>query len=293
MQIALDPYMFRRLALPDVVRLAAELGYECVELSPRSDFLPLFISPRADVDLVREFKQACRVTGVKLVSIMAVYRWASPEPEERRAAVRYWMRAVRIATELECAVINTEFTGVPQESMASEHAFWSSLEELLPIFERSGIRVDIEPHPGDFVENGNAAVDIVRAIGSAHIKYLYCAPHTFHMGSDMAGMLRYAAPVLAHVHVADTLNHNAGLRYIINPIGAPVRVHQHLNIGEGEVNWDEFFRTLAEISFDCILTSCVFAWEDRAVQSSRAMLDRIQHYLTKFPSAKMADPGST
>lgn len=79
------------------------------------------------------------------MSLIAVYRWASPEPEERRSAMSCWIKAVRIAPEIECSVINTELTGVPEEPMASEHTFWNSLEELLPIFKRNEVRVDIEP----------------------------------------------------------------------------------------------------------------------------------------------------
>ena len=79
-------------------------------------------------------------------------------------------------------------------------------------------------------------------------------------------MIRDAAPLLAHVHVADTYNHKAssGLRYICNPPGAQVTIHQHMDIGQGEVNWDEFFSSLAAVGFDGIVTSCVFAWEERA-----------------------------
>jgi len=47
-----------------------------------------------------------------------------------------------------------------------------------------------------------------------------------------------------------------------------VRVHQHLDIGQGEVPWDTFFGTLRELEFDGIMTVCVFAWEDRARESS-------------------------
>ena len=61
-----------------------------------------------------------------------------------------------------------------------------------------------------------------------------------------------------------TTRPRSGLRYILNPPGTQARVHQHLDIGQGEVPWDDFFGTLAEIGFDGIMTACVFAWEDRA-----------------------------
>ena len=56
-------------------------------------------------------------------------------------------------------------------------------------------------------------------------------------------------------------------------------MHQHLDIGQGEVDWDAFFGTLERLEFDGIMTACVFAWEERAVESSRFMFERIRHYL--------------
>ena len=286
MKIALDPYMLRGLPFAEVCRTAAETGYRYIELSPRPDFIPFFVHPRAHRETIRSFGQALRETGVELSSVLPLYRWSSPDEEERRAAVGYWRRAIEITVELGCRVMNSEFSGRPEQAMVSEAQFWKSMEELLPIFEREGLALHLEPHPDDFVEEGNAAVDLVRAIDRPFVKYLYCAPHTFHMGGDIAAMLRYAGPRLAHLHVADVLDHRAssGLRYIVNPPGSPVRVHQHLDIGQGEVDWDVFFATLREIGFDGILTACVFAWEERAVESSRQNLERIEAYLAKYPA---------
>jgi myo-inositol catabolism protein IolH len=99
----------------------------------------------------------------------------------------------------------------------------------------------------------------------------------------MASMIRYAAPVLAHVHVADTFNQKAGWRYVMNPPGSTTRIHQHLDIGDGEIDWDVFFRTLAEVGFDGIMTSQVFAYlPERAVASSRYMHERIHHYVNQY-----------
>jgi myo-inositol catabolism protein IolH len=286
MKIVLDPYMLRHRSLTEVVKIAAETGYDGIELSPREDFIPFFVRPRADSARIAELKKALRDHGIQLATILPLYKWAGPDEDDRTAAVRYWKRAIEIAVELGVTTMNSEFNGRPEQKARSEAAFWRSMEELLPTFEKEGITLHLEPHPDDFVENGNTAVDMVRGINSPMVKYLYCAPHTFHMGDDVAAMIRYAAPVLAHVHVADTYNHKAssGLRYILNPPGTPARVHQHTNIGEGEVDWDAFFGTLAEVGFDGIMTSCVFAWEEKAVESAQLMRVKIGEYLAKYPS---------
>jgi myo-inositol catabolism protein IolH len=283
MKIALDPYMFRHLPLREMVRTVADIGYPYIELSPRDDFLPFFLHPRADRDRVAELREALHETGVQLSSLLPLYRWSGPDEDERQAAVGYWKRAIEIAVELDCPVMNSEFNGRPEQASRSEAQFWRSMDTLLPIFEREGITLHLEAHPDDFVEQNTPAVDLVRGINSPRVRYLYCAPHTFHLGDDVAAMLRYAAPVLAHLHIADSFNHGAssGLRYIINPPGSPARIHQHLNIGQGEVPWEAFFGTLRELEFDGIATACVFAWEERARESSTFMLQEIQQRLPR------------
>lgn len=287
MQIALDPWMIRERSLTEVCRFAAETGHDWIELSPRDDFLPLFIGPRTNRENIAELKRALRNYHVGLASMWTVYRWSEPDNSEARAAaVSYWEKAIQAAVELGCTHLNSEFSGNPNTAEACDAAFWRSMEEIVPILEREHITMAIEPHPGDFVEDGNSAVDIIRAIGSPYIKYLYCAPHTFHMGGNMVEMIRYAASVLDHVHVADTLDHRIPVRYIVNPLGSPVRIHQHLNIGEGEIDWEMFFRTLKEVGFDGVMTNSVFAWPDKAEESANFMVQKINEYLEKFDFGK-------
>jgi hypothetical protein len=149
-----------------------------------------------------------RETGVELSSILPLYTWSSTDETERQAAVRYWRRMIEVAVELDVHTMNSEFNGRPEHAAQSEAAFWRSLDELLPIFERKGIALNLEAHPDDFCELNNPAVDLVRAINKPWVNYLYCAPHTFHL-------------------------------------------------------------------FDGIATICVFAWEERATESSKHMLERV------------------
>jgi myo-inositol catabolism protein IolH len=287
MKLALDPYMLRRVPLPELPGLVADLGYQHIELSPREDFLPFFVHPRADRATITAFRKALAAAGVEVASVLPLYRWSGPDEDERQAAVRYWKRAIQITVELGCQVMNSEFNGRPEAAAASEAQFWRSMEELLPIFEREGLQLRLEPHPDDFVEDGRAAVELIRGIDNPLVSFLYCAPHTFHQGGDAAGIMRYAGPLLTHLHLADSFDHRAssGLRYIVNPPGSPARVHQHLDIGQGEVDWDELFRTLSELRFDGIATVCVFAWEERARESAVHNRERIRQYVAKFGDA--------
>ena len=223
MRIALDPYMLRTVPLAELPRLVAELGYEHIELSPREDFIPFFVHPRADRATIAGFKKALDDAGVSVSSVLPLYKWSGPDEDERQAAVRYWKRAIQIAVDLDCQVMNSEFNGRPEAAAASEAQFWRSLEELLPVFEREGMQLRLEPHPDDFIEDGRAAVDMVRGIDNDLVSFLYCAPHTFHQGGDLEGIMRYAGPLLTQLHIADSFDHrgSSGLRYILNPPGTP------------------------------------------------------------------------
>src|ERR1700760_1344427 len=285
--------MLRSVPLTKLPGVVADLGYEYIELSPREDFTPFFLHPRADSGRVRAFKAALDAAGVKVASHLPLYRWSGPDEDERQAAVRYWKRAIELTVELNCDTMNSEFNGRPEQASRSEAQFWRSMEELLPVFEREGVRLRLEPHPDDFVEDGLTAVDMVRGIDSSLVSFLYCAPHTFHQGGNLAEIMEYAGDLLTQVHIADSFDHRAssGNRYIINPPGSTARIHQHLDIGQGEVNWDEFFGTLGQVNFgrgetpsgpEPIMTACVFAWEERAADSSTFMLEQMRAYTAKW-----------
>lgn len=284
MRIALDPYMYRHLPLPKMVEKVAELGYSHIELSPREDFLPFYKYPRVDKARIREFKAALLHNGVQLSSLLPLYHWASPDESLREAAVRNWKRAIQVAVEMECPLMNTEFSGQSNHALASENQFMRSMEELMPVFEREHIGLDIQAHPYDFCERNNESVDIIRGLDKPWLNYLYAVPHTYFYDDgvgDIAAMLEYAKPKLTHLIIADTYNHRASsnLRYIVNPPGVTATVHQHLDIGQGEIDWNTFFSKVREIGFDGIATVAVFAWEDRADESSRMMLETVKRGL--------------
>ncbi|MCQ1987022.1 sugar phosphate isomerase/epimerase [Arthrobacter sp. zg-Y844] len=279
MKMALDPTPFHRThSLLQFPQLAAELGYPYLQLTPHPDFLPFFTHPKADDALTAALKKACAEAEVGIASILPVLRWSSPDENLRQAAVRYWRRAVQLAVDLGVTQMNTEFGGRPEHPEESEAAFYRSMEELVPLFEREGIQVAIDPHPDDFVEEGLAAWRVIRGVNSPNLGFVYVAAHAFHLADSPDRILREVGDRLQVVHVADTMDHRAsnGLRYITNPPGNPVRVHQHLKIGDGDVDWQQLFAALARNGFldrtDTVMVSSVFGENENALEVARYQL---------------------
>ncbi|EUJ60909.1 sugar phosphate isomerase/epimerase family protein [Listeria fleischmannii] len=269
MKLAYDPSHFRdNTNLKDTVDHVARLGYEYLELSPRKDFIWFYEYPKVDKQLIADLKLYCRDAGVKISSVLPVQQWSSPNEEERLAAVRNWKRCIEITSELGVDLMNTEFSGDKSQPVQSEAAFLRSMDELIPLFEKEGIKLNLQAHPNDFIETNIGAIRMIRALDKEWIKLVYSVAHAFYYDDgigDVEAQLEDAKAILAHVLFADTLNHKAGfgLRYIINPPDANVTIHQHLNIGEGEVNFTALFKKLKEIKFDGIATNSVFAYPDR------------------------------
>lgn len=270
MKLAIDPLPFRHLRLRDMVRTVAELGYEWIEFSQRDDFFPFYVHPRANDALVSELRRALDETGVKIASMLPILRWSSPDEDERQAAVRYWQRAIDITVELGVDQMNSEFSGRPDQKERSEAQFWRSLEVILPRLEREGIHLNIEPHPGDFIEDGIAAVEMIRAINSPLVGFLYCVPHTFYQGHSIAAIIEYAGADLKHIHLADSFDYrgSGGRRYLLNPAETDATVHQHLPYGQGEVDWNSFFETVRRVGFQGIATVAVFSRDETAYQDA-------------------------
>jgi myo-inositol catabolism protein IolH len=276
MKLAIDPCLLKNVSVTEMFTSVAQAGYEAVELSPRDGFLEHRLGNRPEPEVVADLKRASREARVEIASLFIVQPWASTDSGQRQAAVHGLRVAIDTAEELGCGRINTEFTGTPDKPRECRDAFLRSLDEVLPAAERQGVSLTIEPHPYDFIETNAEAVDLIREVGSATLRYLFCTPHIFHLGDDIAAMIEYAAPVLAHVHLADTFR---PARVILNPPDPGARIHQHLDIGQGEVGWETVFSALEQTGFSDLATVAVFAWPDRALASAEHNRAALRRYL--------------
>jgi len=267
MTLSIDTGLPAYLGWEATFDLIARAGYRYVEWSQRGDFK---FDEQTDAELERVGRQMQRA-GLRLLGMIPMVRLASPLEEERLAAVGHWKRFIAITASLGARRIFGEMTGNPAfktDAGLSRRALARSLETLAPVLEAAGMTASFEPHPGDFCENSDAAVDLVRGLGLPAVRYLFCIPHSFVMGSKPAPeMVRYAGPTIGHVHIADT---HRSMR-IIAP--ADVLAHEHMVPGWGEVDFPAIVEALRAAGYGGFLTAVLFSHPDDPLPAALAMKD--------------------
>lgn len=291
MKVAFDVDVIKDRSITDMVRQVSEWGYKYIEQSPHPRINPFYKHPKASREVMTEYRQALQTYGVEISSFIVVYRWSGPDELRRQAAVKNWKRMIEIAVDMGVQVINTELAGTPDEPEICEEMWYRSMDELLPIIEREGIRVEIQSHPWDFCELSNETADMVKSFRSDNLTYLYSSPHTFFYDKgkgDVKSMLEYAGSDLSHVLLADTMNHTLPCRYIVNPPGVNAAIHQHLGMGEGEVDFDGIFQTLRDMDFanrtfkvggESIITASLFGYPEKMDVQAIETRERIEREL--------------
>lgn len=244
--IALDPNMYYcSMSTADTLRKAADLGFRYVELSPNEEFHFWHRYPKADDAFVTEMRKAVRETGVTIRTLNPVFNWSSPDEAERRNQMRNWRRLLELADQLDVHEITSEFSGDPNSPRECEVAWYRSIEELAPSFERYGIRLNMEAHPYDFIELHDDACRTVRGTNLDWMSYEYCCPHTFHLSNgagDVRRMIHGCADRLRRFtsQMRLTMLHTTG-------IGTSL-IHQ--------VPMCECINTMKSVSVMCPLTTC-------------------------------------
>lgn len=253
MKIAFDvDVLAKQMSIADMVYQVADWGYRYIEQSPHPRINPFYKHPLFSRECEKEYRTALQRTGLEISSFIVVYRWSGPTEEQRQHAVANWKRMIEIADSMEVRVINTELSGDPHQAEICNGMLFRSLDELLPYFEKYAIRCEIQSHPYDFCELNNETVDIVKSYRTDYLKYVYSCPHGFFYDrgkGDVRAMLEYAGEDLSHILFADTHNHTIDCRYIVNPPGCCSTIHQHLPLGEGEVDFDGIFESLRNMDF--------------------------------------------
>jgi len=292
MNLSLSMNLFVTYEIEKALAKAREFGYEYVELF---DFLfnqKAFSTKHINSLLAKNDLKASSIATVSVELPLTNDFFAGPDEGKRKKAADNMKKAIVVARELDCDMVTTEMLGnvanvgvVDQQTC--KDCFLRSVDEIMPVLEKEDVSISFEPHPGDFIENSDEAVDFLKKTGSPRVGYLWCASHSFVMGGEPVDMLRYTKDILNFVYFSDTHN----VKRIMAPLlKREMGAHEHLIPGRGgDVDFEAMFRTLKEIDYDGFVCAQPFSYAmdkpEEAAKESKEFYDRMQD-LTGFRGEK-------
>ncbi|MDR7468418.1 MAG: 5-keto-L-gluconate epimerase [Armatimonadota bacterium] len=189
----------------DGLRMAAELGYDGVELAVRD---PGAVDAGAVAGALRDLGLPLVAVGTGQAYLAEGLSLSDAADGVRRRAVERMEAHIRFAARFGAAVIVGLLRGrAGGEPAAAGRRLEQSLAAILPAAEREKVPVLIEPinrYETDLLTTIGDAVALSERLGSASLGVV---ADTFHMNIEEAApeaALRAAGPRLRHVHAADS-----------------------------------------------------------------------------------------
>ena len=302
MQLGFVTAIVGELSLSEVMLLAAQIGYDCVEVMcwPPSKAERRYAGvTHIDVtslseSAIQEINHLRESTGVKISGLGYYPNCLSANRDEAATAVEHLRRVMQAAPELGIQNVNT-FIG--RDHTCSVEANWPRLLDtwcpLMELADSLNLKIGIENCPmlftlDEWPGGKNIATcpaiwtKLFQDIGSPNLGLNFDPSHMVWQMMDYLSAIRNFGDRIWHTHAKDaTLD-----RHKLNEVGLlalPNLYHTPKLPGLGEVQWGAFFATLMQTGFQGAV--CVEV-EDRAFEGSlearKASLVQSYRYLKNF-----------
>ena len=300
--------------LRDVLRIASETGYDCVEVMcwPKGKAERRYAGiTHIDVDgfddkAATEVRGLCDEFGVSISGLGYYPNPLTPNVEESAAYVAHIEKVISAASVLGVGM-NT-FVGRDWSKSVDDNwpRFLEVWKPLIKLAEDNGVRVGIENCPMSFTNDEwpggkNLAISpeiwarMFSDIPSDNFGLNYDPSHMVWQQMDYLAPMTQFADKLFHIHAKDVRIDRERLNQV-GILATPNQYHTPKLPGMGEVNWGSFFSILTHTGYRGPV--CVEV-EDRAYEDSledqKASLWQSHQYLRQFvPMRKpSASPGSS
>jgi sugar phosphate isomerase/epimerase len=247
-----------------------------VALTPDANHLPPDRTSAAELRAVRTLLEELGLavvveTGARYV--LDPRRKHYPTLIERDASDRarrlaYLQRCAEIAGELGGDTVSL-WSGIPAPDLPREEAWGHLVAGVTALCRRLaplGLQVAFEPEPGMLVETLAQWEALRDAVGAANFGLALDVGHVPVTESISAGdAIRRHGASLRTVHLDDTRN----------------RVHEHLQIGDGELDWADIVAALREVRFTGIAAFELSRHSHAAPQAARDAMTRFTAFIAR------------
>lgn len=234
---------FVKFSLLESLEKIVELGFRGVEImGDRPHLYPPDFEP-ADMKQLKKVLEMhqLKVTNLNSFTLFAVGdtylpSWIEPEKERRDIRLRHTLDCLKVAHQLGCQNISIP-PGGPLGHLSRNDAmslFYRGLEQVIPLAERLGVNILVEPEPDLLMENTAEFKSFIKNVQSAAVGLNFDIGHFFCAGEDPAASFEELFQWVGHVHLEDI---------------AASRVHNHLIAGHGVIQFLDIFKTMKRLGY--------------------------------------------
>jgi sugar phosphate isomerase/epimerase len=308
MQLGFVSAILPDLSLEQVLRFAADTGYDCVELMcwPKGKAERRYAGvTHLDVDHftgadARRVKELITSTGIAISGLGYYPNPLAPDETEAAVYVEHLKKVMQAAAKLGVGVVNT-FVGRDWTKSVDDNwpRFRKTWPPLVKFAEGLGVKVAIENCPMLFTKDEwpggkNLATSpavwrrMFEEIGSVNFGLNYDPSHMLWQQMDYLRPLRQFSDRIFHVHAKDVRVDRDRLDDV-GILAHPLQYHSPKLPGLGDVDWGKFFSVLGDSGYDG--PACVEV-EDRAYEktlearkaSLRQSATFLRNYVTRASS---------
>jgi sugar phosphate isomerase/epimerase len=258
---------FAHHRLDDALHVIAELGYRAVALTPDANHLPPFDTSDAQLRATRALLDQLDLgvvveTGARFV--LDPRRKHKPtlidaDATERARRLDFLVRCAEIAVALGGDTLSL-WSGIPAPDVAPDDAWRWLAEGVVALHERvspEGVQLAFEPEPGMLVSSLADWERLRDATSLSSLGLTLDVGHVLCTERISAGdAIRRYAPAVRNVHLDDTRN----------------GVHEHRQIGDGDIDWPDVMRALDEAGFSGIASVELSRHSHAAPEAARTAL---------------------
>jgi L-ribulose-5-phosphate 3-epimerase len=262
---------FAHHRLDDALHVIAELGYRAVALTPDANHLPPDHTTDAQLRALRALLERLDLavvveTGARYV--LDPRRKHHPtlivsDAADRARRLAFLERCAEIASELGASTVSL-WSGILPPDVAREDAWRWLVENVRAYCERVaplGIQVAFEPEPGMLVETLAQWESLRDAVSAPNFGLALDVGHVPCTESITASdAIRRYGSAIRTVHLDDTRN----------------GVHEHLQIGDGDLDWADIGRALREVKFEGIAAVELSRHSHAAPVAARQAFERLE-----------------
>ena len=242
------------------VEKAAALGVSGVQAyATTGELAPEKMTPAK----IKETMDIIRSNGLVFSAICGDFGVGFTNPEKNKIYVEKSKRVVDLALELDCKVVTTHIGTVPAEENETKKIMREACHELAVYADSVGAAFAVETGP----ELASLLCEFLDSLGAGGVRVNFDPANLVMVAGDRPETAVHdLGKYIVHTHAKDGKNFrpcNPANEYGSLELSdltpgydkeALGRAYLEVPLGQGDVNWDGYFRTLKKIGYDGFLT---------------------------------------